>query len=160
MTHPDLSALARLCDRLACDLPADVLPDLIAALEAGKARALARVVREAIPAPRPALQLVDAAEMARQLNLAETWVRDAARQERIPCVHAGVHLRFDPVAVVEAMKAGTADLPDRSALSERGRKAVGHRIERPVKAAKGVESHGAATALLPRDGAESGAADA
>ena len=147
----DLATLARLCDRLAVELPAPALPDLVATLEAGKTRVLARVVREAIPAPPPPAQLVDAVELARRLNVAETWVRCAARSGRIPCVHAGVHLRFDPVAVVEAMKAGAAALPDRSALSERGRKARGHRIATPAKAEKRPETLGGATRVLPRE---------
>jgi len=147
--HPDLSTLERLCERLAVELPGDALPDLIAALEAAKTRALARVVQVAMPTPLPPAQLVNAVEMARRLGVAETWVRDSARRGRIPCVHAGVHLRFDPDAVLNAMKTGAAALPSRTALSQRGRRAVEHKIERPVEASKSADSLGAATTLLP-----------
>ena len=150
-TAPDFATLARLCDRLAVELPAVELPDLVATLEGAKARVLARIVREALPSPVEPATLIDAVEQARRLNVAETWVRDAARRGRIPCVHAGVHLRFDPAAVLEAMKAGAAALPDRSKLSARGRRAAEHRIARPVKASKSAELQGAATSLLPRE---------
>jgi excisionase family DNA binding protein len=117
--------LADLLDRTSA---AD-LPDLIAALAAAQARALARLVA---PSPPPAelTALLGAAELAARLGLAESWVRDAARRGRIPCIHAGAHLRFDLADVLAAMKAGQADLDDRSTLAARGRLAAASRVRR------------------------------
>jgi hypothetical protein len=138
---------------LVAETPAADLPALIGELEGLKAQAWARLTIPVRPAAEPE-RLVDAAGLARRLSLPETWVRDAARRGRIPCVFAGVHVRFDPDAVIEAMKSGKAALADREKLSKRGRRAVEHRIERPVKAPKCSEIQGAATALLPRQPVE------
>ncbi len=154
----DLDTLAMIIARLALELPAEELPELAAALEAGKARVLARLVTLAIPQPAPAPTLVDAVELGRALTLPETWVRDAVRRGRIPVVHAGVHLRFDIGDVLAELKAGKAALPDREKLSQRGRRAVEHRIADPARAKKdrkSLDNLRAATSLLPRrDAAE------
>jgi hypothetical protein len=150
-----LDTLTATIDHLLVELPADELSGLVATLEGGKARALARIVADAVtPKPELPLTLVDAGELARQLGLPESWVRTAARRQQIPCVHAGVHLRFDPMAVIDALKQGRGELNDRSKLSARGRTAQKHRIAYPVRAPKSLKSHGAATALLPRPEAE------
>ncbi len=146
--------LSRVLAAAVRELPRETLPDVAALIEAAKVNILTRLVREAVPLPPEPAALVEPAEMARRLTVAETWVRDAARRQKIPAVYAGVHLRFDPAAVLAAMKAGTAALPDRSALSARGKKAAGHRIQRPAKPSNSAKLQGAATGLLPRDGGQ------
>ncbi len=49
--------------------------------------------------------LVDASEMARRLNVKESWVRTEQRAGRIPFVQVGRYVRFR-VAEVEAVIAG------------------------------------------------------
>jgi hypothetical protein len=51
--------------------------------------------------------------MARLLDLPEHWVRDHARRRLIPSCRVGHYVRFDPVAVISAVKAigGAQDHP-------------------------------------------------
>lgn len=153
----DRPALLAALQRLAAETEADQLPELIGGLHAIEAQMWARLVGNAAPTPQPQAALVDASELAHRLNLPETWVRDAARRGRIPVVHAGVHVRFEPAAVIEAMRSGAAALPDRTTLSKRGRRAVDHRIGQPVRAKNASKDggfSGTATTLLPRQPVE------
>jgi hypothetical protein len=49
-------------------------------------------------------QLIDAVEMARRLGVTESWVRSEARAGRLPCIHLGKYVRFDPIAVAASRK--------------------------------------------------------
>lgn len=156
----DLATVATMIRRAAGELSAEQLPDFVAAIEAARALAWVRLSTPIAPNPDASSTLVNAAELARRLNVAETWVRTAARRGKIPAVSCGVHIRFDPIEVLAAMKAGKAALADRGKLSERGRKAVGHRIREPVRQNKRSKSSGlaaSATALLPQSDAAEGA---
>jgi excisionase family DNA binding protein len=48
--------------------------------------------------------LVDAKEMARTLDVHESWVRTEQRAGRIPFVQIGRYIRFRPSEVVSALK--------------------------------------------------------
>lgn len=53
------------------------------------------------PEPEP---LVDAKEVARRLDVHESWVRTEQRAGRIPFVQIGRYIRFRPSEVVSALK--------------------------------------------------------
>lgn len=53
------------------------------------------------PEPEP---LVDAKEMARRLDVHESWIRTEQRAGRIPFVQIGRYIRFRPAEVVSALK--------------------------------------------------------
>lgn len=50
--------------------------------------------------------LLDAAQLAAALSVPPTWIEQAAREGRIPCVRAGRWRRFDRRAVEAALAAG------------------------------------------------------
>lgn len=113
---PALPALAATLRRAAADLPRDELPALLGELET--ARALAWV-RLAAPAPAPASSkdgtLLDAKGVAERLGVPESWVRDMARQGKIPSIRLGHYVRFrvsDLDAHVSAQR--SCLIPDRS----------------------------------------------
>ncbi|HWO40714.1 MAG TPA: helix-turn-helix domain-containing protein [Candidatus Eisenbacteria bacterium] len=70
--------------------------------------AIREVVREEIRAALNVNQkqneLISAEELARRLGFAKTWPYEAARQGKIPFHKVGRYLRFDPTAVVTALK--------------------------------------------------------
>jgi len=111
--HPDLSTLQRLCERLAAELPPDVLPDFLATLEAAKATGWARLVLPNVPAspptPGPQLALVDAETLSEMVQLPPSWIRDRARRGQLPVVRLGRYLRFRPDDVLAVL----AELPQR-----------------------------------------------
>ncbi len=54
-------------------------------------------------------RLLEAKEVAELLNVPERWVRDATRDERLPCVRLGRYRRYsreDVLRWVEAQKVG------------------------------------------------------
>ena len=54
-------------------------------------------------------RLLDASEVAELLHVPSRWVKDAAREGRLPCVRLGRYVRFDRrdvLAWVEEQKAG------------------------------------------------------
>jgi excisionase family DNA binding protein len=53
--------------------------------------------------------LVDAKEMARRLDVHESWVRTEQRAGRIPFVQIGRYIRFRPSEVVSALKTRPGD---------------------------------------------------
>ncbi|HVN89927.1 MAG TPA: helix-turn-helix domain-containing protein [Candidatus Binataceae bacterium] len=55
--------------------------------------------RSSEPAP-----LIDAAQMAKHLNLPESWVRSEQRAGRIPFVQAGRYVRFNAAEVEAAIR--------------------------------------------------------
>ena len=60
------------------------------------------------PAPVPADNrgpaLIDAAELARALNLPKSWLMSQARQGRIPSVRTRKYVRFDVAEVAAALR--------------------------------------------------------
>ena len=100
-----VGALASILRRYAAELPTDELPALVAELEAAKAAAW---VRLATPAPNPPAasdtRLLDAKAMAERLQVPESWLREHARQGRIPSVHLGHYVRFNPTIVMKALE--------------------------------------------------------
>lgn len=96
---PDVGAQLR---DLVTHAEVDDLPDLIAALAGAQARALAKLT--APPRTSTPDKLVDAETMATLLDVPTNWVRDAARAERIPSLKLGHYVRFEPAAVMEAIK--------------------------------------------------------
>lgn len=101
----DLGALRARLDAAVLEADADQLPDLAAEL----ARARWRLDdRRAQPAPEVQQgNLVDADRMAAILgDVSTNWVSDAARANRIPSLRVGHYRRFDPVAVLEAVRRG------------------------------------------------------
>lgn len=92
-----LDTLTATIDHLLVELPADELSGLVATLEGGKARALARIVSEAAaPKADTTPRLVDAAGMAAMLGVPTFWVQDKARRGIIPSVSIGHYRRFTP----------------------------------------------------------------
>jgi hypothetical protein len=86
--------------------PLEELPELVGLLEATKARALFRLSTPP-PAPSPAsAELVDASEMARRAGLTKFGIEDRARRGAIPSARVGRLRRFDPAAVLEALRKG------------------------------------------------------
>jgi excisionase family DNA binding protein len=54
-------------------------------------------------------RLLDAGEVAERLHVPARWVKDAARDGKLPCVRLGRYVRFDlgdVLAWVEEQKAG------------------------------------------------------
>ncbi|MGO9057630.1 MAG: helix-turn-helix domain-containing protein [Candidatus Binataceae bacterium] len=83
-------------------LSAEQIPAALAQLAALQGVLSARLLGvRASPASSTSSDLVDAPELARRLNLHESWVRTAGRQGRIPVVQCGRYVRFR-VADVEA----------------------------------------------------------
>jgi len=89
--------------QLIAEAPISELPALIGELEALRAAAWAKLTVPSTPAPA-APTLVDAAEMASMLGTPETWVRDKARAGKLPSIHMGHYVRFEPAAVIEACR--------------------------------------------------------
>ncbi len=54
-------------------------------------------------------QLVNIREMARILNLKESWLYERTRKGAIPCVRLGKYLRFDPQEVLAFFRSKRAD---------------------------------------------------
>jgi excisionase family DNA binding protein len=54
--------------------------------------------------PKATEPLVDAPEMAKLLNVPESWVRTEQRAGRIPFVPVGRYIRFCPSEVLSALK--------------------------------------------------------
>lgn len=69
-------------------------------------RPLAALAPAAVPAPsQTARALLDAKGVASALSLPVSWVREKARQGAIPSEKAGRYVRFDLVAVRQALNA-------------------------------------------------------
>jgi hypothetical protein len=91
--------------------PTDQLPRLL-----GLFAELTAIAQQRLLAPEPPpkaqgdnLELVDATEMARRLDVPVSWVRERARAGRIPARKLGHYLRFDPRAVADALSAQDTD---------------------------------------------------
>ncbi len=103
-TLPSLNELVTTLRRYAAELPAADLPTLLGELEIAKALIWVRLT-----APVPSLSaatdslLLDAKAMAERLQVPESWLREHARQGRIPCVYVGRYMRFDPERVRRAL---------------------------------------------------------
>ncbi len=52
-------------------------------------------------------RLISAAALAEFTSLPQSWLEEAARQGRIPCVTAGKYRRFRPSAVIAALERDT-----------------------------------------------------
>lgn len=60
----------------------------------------------------PQFRLVPLAAMARRLHVTKAWLRTEAEANRIPHLHAGDRLLFDPVAVEAClMTRATREVP-------------------------------------------------
>src|SRR5262245_37313952 len=97
-----LADLRTALDAALVALPDGDLADLIALLEGLKVRALTRLLA---PPPTPVANrdIVSAAELAAELNLPVSWLRSAARNGRLPALHAGKHWRFSRRQVLDAL---------------------------------------------------------
>ena len=100
-----IETLASTLQRYARELPPEDLPALVGALEAAKASAWARlaVADHGAHPERTVDTLLDARAMAKRLDVPESWLRDAARGGRVPCIYVGRYMRFDPAAVRRAL---------------------------------------------------------
>jgi hypothetical protein len=107
-------------ERLARELPADRLPDLIGDLERAKAVAWARLATPTPTRTEPE-PLLTAEELAPLVSLPVHAVRDRARRGIIPSISLGHFRRFKLSSVIEALEAGEGN---------------GHRITDPVPAEK------------------------
>ena len=138
MVVVDVGALSRSLKQAAQELPCEALPMLLAGLAEAEAVAWMRLVAPPVVAANTApANLLTAKQMATQLDVHESWLREHARQGDIPCVHVGRYVRFDPEQVLAVLKS-TGD----------------HRIPETVtkkdaRVLRGLRS--AATTLLPRD---------
>ena len=74
------------------------------ALAAG-AEVIAAPTRSAVAQPDHSEPLLEAAELAEVLKLPETWLVQAAKEQRIPSVQAGRWRRFKRSAVERALAA-------------------------------------------------------
>jgi hypothetical protein len=79
------------------DLPRDVY-------EAHLLRAPMPTPSNDAPALPPAVNLVDGTEMARRTNLPVSYLMERARRGTLPSVMAGKYRRFDPDAVIDALR--------------------------------------------------------
>lgn len=97
--------LGKTLRRCVADVPRDYLPALLGELEMAKALAWSRLT---MPSPSPTLVadtgLLKPKAMADQIKVQESWLREKARQGRIPYVPVGRYMRFDPEAVLRALK--------------------------------------------------------
>jgi excisionase family DNA binding protein len=143
MTAPVTTPLAAL--RAAIEgLPSDALPALVGELEALKAIAWVKMVTAA-PTAQPAPTVsATADELAAIHKVPRSFFYELARAGRIPCERLGRYVRFNRAAVELAL----AD------------DAKSHRLGTRKKRRQNGAAQGAATTLLPHDGAEEGAANA
>jgi hypothetical protein len=119
MAATGLAHLRDALDRAVADLHDEDLAAAIAALAGAQARILlTRIAMPARDVAPPADELVDAAEMARRASMPEHWVRDQGRRwrktagaEGIPCVKRGHYVRFEPAAVLEAIRSNRMTTP-------------------------------------------------
>jgi excisionase family DNA binding protein len=56
-------------------------------------------------------RLLTAAEVADLLNLPESWVREATRQDRLPHLHLGRYIRYHPTAITDWLTHQTSPSP-------------------------------------------------
>jgi hypothetical protein len=100
-----LDALTAILRRAAREVSPDELPALLGELETAKALVWTRLVSAPTPCPaQPTRLLLDAAELAAETGLPESWLRDKARKREIRSVRAGHYVRFDPADVIEDLK--------------------------------------------------------
>lgn len=154
-----LAILRAELDRAVAELVDADMADAIGLCAATQARLLARMTAPPAVAVK-ADGLVDAAEMARRASLPEHWIRDQGRKwirtagaEGIPCVKPGHYMRFDPAAVLEAIRHNRMATPEQSTESSnnsrlRGALSTGvhgmnSRRSRSA-ASSGVDQHGGA----------------
>lgn len=95
------------------NLPVENIPAALAQLAAAQCTLASRLMRNIsdvtgvstapnkTPEPEP---LVDAKEMARRLDVHESWVRTEQRAGRIPFVQIGRYIRFRPSEVMAALQ--------------------------------------------------------
>lgn len=83
--------------------PAIELPKLIGELEALKAAAWARLTTP-MPSKQDAPELVTPARMAEIVGCPEHWIRSKARGGLLPVVQMGHYVRFEPAAVIDAVR--------------------------------------------------------
>jgi excisionase family DNA binding protein len=90
----------------AVELPAEQILAALNRLAALQSTLVARLIADigvkSVP-PATAGPLVDAPEMARLLNVHESWVRGEARRGRIPCQMVGRYMRFRAADVQAAI---------------------------------------------------------
>jgi excisionase family DNA binding protein len=95
------------------NLPVESIPALVqlAAVQSALAVRLMGSISDAADCsraldnrPEPAESFVDAKEMARRLDVHESWVRTEQRAGRIPFVQIGRYIRFRPSEVAFALK--------------------------------------------------------
>jgi excisionase family DNA binding protein len=139
-----LAELRAALDQAVCELPADMLPEVIGLLEVAKQRALARVTMPAQATVPISSTWVSADQVAAAFNVPATQVYEQARQGRLPHLKLGKYTRFslDEVrqALVRADGFKSGSFGTRKAVKKRNKGAASRA---PV---------GAATALLPNRG--------
>lgn len=100
----DIEQARALLAELVRDADAEQLPDLIGALEAAKVRAIVRLQQPLSKGEAEPHGLVDAAKMAKLLDVPTNWVLDKARAGTLPCRRLGHYVRFEPAEVLEAAR--------------------------------------------------------
>jgi len=95
--------LQRQLQQIITETPVETLPQLLGVLAQTKAAVWLRMTTPA-STPTSTAGLVDAGEMAQLLGVPENWVRDKARASLIPFVRLGHYVRFEPPAVIEAVR--------------------------------------------------------
>jgi hypothetical protein len=102
MTADDLR---RLLDAAVAELSADEIPHGIGLCAAASARLTARLVaRDQVAESATRSELVNAKRMAAILDVPEGWLRDRQRADQIPCIRVGHYVRFEPGAVLDAVR--------------------------------------------------------
>jgi excisionase family DNA binding protein len=89
----------------AATVPAEQIPAVLIQLTALQSALAARLL-ECVPVTDATEPFVDAAEMAKQLGIHESWVRTEQRAGRIPFRQVGRYIRFEPAEVKAAIAAG------------------------------------------------------
>ena len=118
-TPADLADLGNRLEAAVLALAAEDVPAFVGLLETVKARVMLRMLTPAVPALATD-DVVDVKTLAAELGLAESWLRAAARTNKLPHVRAGKYIKFCRSEVLAALS----------------RPGAGHRMASPVKAEK------------------------
>jgi hypothetical protein len=130
--------LRSVLERAVADANTAELSDVMAALAAAQAKAMAKIATTGAAQAATPAELVDAEALAALLNVPPSQIYEQSRQQRIPCVRLGKYVRFSVAAVLEALASGQGtESPSLGARKKRS---------------NGAPKSGAATALLPIGG--------
>jgi excisionase family DNA binding protein len=105
---PDLSSVRSWLSKLVEETARQRLPELLGELEVARAMGWARLVSLSLPdTTRDAAPsaFCTAQQMAEQLQVPESWIRDQARRGKVPSVRLGHYVRFQPAEVLAALRA-------------------------------------------------------